>query len=156
LLPAGDPERASARGERRHARPGRGRRRRPHLRDRRRGAGIRRGDRAARDGPADHPGPRRRTRGIARGLERPIGHDRRRPDPDDGGRRRGSSAVTARRIANALCVLYGVLFITRMALAISTGSLNDQSGVWFNLLSAILLSLFPLLFLAVGYAIVTR
>src|SRR5213078_216170 len=64
--------------------------------------------------------------------------------------------MSARRVATAFVVAYVVLFITRMGLALSTGSLNDQNGFWFNLLSAILISLFPLLFLAVGWAIVTR
>jgi signal transduction histidine kinase len=64
--------------------------------------------------------------------------------------------MTSRRLATGLCVAYGVLFVGRMALALSTGSLDDQGGFWFNLLSAVMLSLFPLLFLAVGWAIVTR
>jgi signal transduction histidine kinase len=64
--------------------------------------------------------------------------------------------MTSRRLATGLCVTYGVLFLARMALALSTGSLDDQSGFWFNLLSAVMISLFPLLFLAVGWAIVTR
>jgi signal transduction histidine kinase len=64
--------------------------------------------------------------------------------------------MSARGVATALVVAYVVLFITRMGLALSTGSLNDQSGFWLNLLSAILVSLFPLLFLAVGWAIVAR
>ena len=68
----------------------------------------------------------------------------------------GGIVANSRRIATALCILYGLLFAARMTLAFATGSLNDQNELWFNVASAVLLASFPLLFLAVGYAIVVR
>jgi len=64
--------------------------------------------------------------------------------------------VTARRTAIGLVAATVVLFVARYVLAVSTGSLSDQGGLAFNLIYGVGVGLFCVLFIFVGWSIVTR
>ena len=64
--------------------------------------------------------------------------------------------MTARRIAIGVISVTVALFVARYALALSTGSLSDQGGLAFNLIYGVGVVLFCLLFVFVGWSIVTR
>ena len=64
--------------------------------------------------------------------------------------------MTARRIAIGVISVTVVLFVARYVLAVSTGSLSDQSGLAFNLIYGVGVVLFCALFVFVGWSIVTR
>jgi signal transduction histidine kinase len=64
--------------------------------------------------------------------------------------------MTARRIAAVAIGVTVVLFLARFALALSTGSLEDQGGIAFNLIYAVGSVVFCGLFLFVGWSIVSR
>src|SRR6476646_9447762 len=156
LLPAGHPERPSARGERDEPGATRARRRCARLRDQGRRARLRRCTHIAWHGAADHPGPGGRARGCTRGPERRVGNDGRGAHPHRGPRSRTGGSVTARRTATGVVAATVVLFVARYTLAISTGSLSDQGGLAFNLIYGVGVVLFYVLFVFVGWSIVTR
>jgi signal transduction histidine kinase len=64
--------------------------------------------------------------------------------------------VIARRIATGVVAATVVLFVARYVLAMSTGSLSDQGGFAFNLIYGVGVVLFYVLFVFVGWSIVTR
>ncbi len=64
--------------------------------------------------------------------------------------------MTGRRIAIGLVAATVVLFVARYVLAVSTGSLSDQGGLAFNLIYGVGVVLFCVLFIFVGWSIVTR
>src|SRR6478752_3546288 len=156
LLPAGHPERPSARGERDEPGATRARRRCARLRDQGRRARLRRCTHIAWHGAADHPGPGGRARGCTRGPQRPVRNHGRGAHPHHGPRSHAGGPVTARRIAIGLVAATVVLFVARYVLAVSTGSLSDQGGLAFNLIYGVGVVIFCVLFVFVGWSIVTR
>ena len=96
------------------------------------------------------PSRARSRSGATRREPRSRAASRRRPTIRTG------CSVTARRIAIGVIAVTVVLFIARYVLAVSTGSLSDQSGLAFNLIYGVGVVLFCALFVFVGWSIVTR
>src|SRR5262249_11150164 len=82
------------------------------------------------------------------------------PRPRTGGRRMSDrperERVIARRIAIALVASFVVLWVLRIVLGISTGSLVDQDSRVLDLIFGVGLAGFTSIFVLVGWTIVTR